>query len=40
MRQSMQAEQARADAELNDLVAKMLAASGEQKVDAIAAVVS
>jgi hypothetical protein len=40
MRQSMRAEQATADAKLNDLVAKMNAASGEQKVDAIAAVVS
>jgi hypothetical protein len=40
MRQSMRAEQTSADAELNDLVAKMNAASGEQKVDAIAAVVS
>ncbi len=40
MRQSMRAEQASADAKLNDLVAKMNAASGPQKVDAIAAVVS
>jgi len=40
MRQSMRAEQASADAKLNDLVAKMKAASGEKKVDAIAAVVS
>jgi Na+-transporting methylmalonyl-CoA/oxaloacetate decarboxylase gamma subunit len=40
MRQSMRAEQASADAKLNDLVAKMNAASSEQKVDAIAAVVS
>jgi hypothetical protein len=39
MRQSMRAEQASADAKLNDLVAKMNAASGEKKVDAIAAVV-
>jgi hypothetical protein len=40
MRQSMRAEQASADAKLNELVAKMNAASGETKVDAIAAVVS
>jgi hypothetical protein len=40
MRQSMRAEQASTDAKLNDLVAKMNAASGEKKVDAIAAVVS
>jgi hypothetical protein len=40
MRQSMRAEQAGADAKLNDLVAKMNAAGGEKKVDAIAAVVS
>jgi len=40
MRQSMRAEQASADAKLNDLVATMNAASGEKKVDAIAAVVS
>jgi hypothetical protein len=40
MRQSMGAEQASADAKLNDLVAEMNAASGEKKVDAIAAVVS
>jgi hypothetical protein len=40
MRQSMRAEQANADAKLNELVAKMNAAGGEQKVDAIAAVVS
>jgi hypothetical protein len=40
MRQSMRAEQASEDAKLNDLVAKMNAASGEKKVDAMAAVVS
>jgi hypothetical protein len=40
MRRSMRAEQASADAKLNELVAKMNAASGETKVDAIAAVVS
>jgi hypothetical protein len=40
MRRSMRAEQASADAKLNELVGKMNAASGEQKVDAIAAVVS
>ncbi len=40
MRQSMHAEQVSADAKLNDLVAKMNAASGEKKVDALAAVVS
>ncbi len=40
MRQSMRAEQVSADAKLNDLVAKMNAASGEKKVDALAAVVS
>ena len=40
MRESMRAEQASADAKLNDLVVKMNAANGEQKVDAIAAVVS
>jgi hypothetical protein len=40
MRDSMRAQQATADAKLNDLVAKMNAASGAEKVDAIAAVVS
>jgi outer membrane murein-binding lipoprotein Lpp len=40
MRQSMRADQASADAKLNDLVAKMNAASGTAKVDAIATVVS
>ncbi len=36
MRQSMRAEQVNADARLNDLVAKMNAARGEKKVDALA----
>jgi len=40
MRQSMRAEQASADAKLNDLAVKMNAAKGEKKVDAIAAVVT
>jgi len=39
-RQSMRAERAKQDARLNELVAKMNAATGQKKVDAIAAVVS